>query len=130
MATCPIGHEYLPGNGCPECHKKKRREWQANHVEEGKVAAAKYRRTHPDRHKARYINWCYGLSAEEYQSLLISQDNACAICKQVKKLQVDHCHVTGKVRGLLCGPCNRAIGLLGDTYDSVSKAVGYLNGNT
>jgi hypothetical protein len=58
------------------------------------------------------------------------QRGCCAICE--KRLgrrgtyHIDHCHATGRVRGILCSGCNRAIGMLGDTSASVMRAVQYL----
>jgi len=54
------------------------------------------------------------------------QKDCCAICGRLKRLQVDHNHLTGKVRGLLCGSCNRGIGLLGDSLDVLRAGVAYL----
>lgn len=56
----------------------------------------------------------YGLTPEAYDRLLWSQGGACAICRktQDKPLDVDHNHLTGVVRGLLCNPCNQGIGYL------------------
>lgn len=71
----------------------------------------------------------YGLSMDQYQQLLDKQGGCCAICKKVqtiKRLCVDHDHFSGKVRGLLCIPCNNAIGLLGDTASGCKAAVDYL----
>jgi len=45
-----------------------------------------------------------------------------------RSLNVDHDHVTGQIRGLLCGPCNKGLGLLGDNLDSLWKAIHYLEG--
>lgn len=79
-----------------------------------------------------YIKWKYGLSKEEYEAMLSSQTNLCAICKQTgrhirfDKLCVDHDHSTGKVRGLLCGKCNSAIGLLADNPELLRAAADYL----
>lgn len=68
----------------------------------------------------------YGLSQEEYQQLLLDQNFACAICESPDDLVVDHCHKTGRVRGLLCGHCNKAIGLLMDDPIRCKKASDYL----
>ena len=55
----------------------------------------------------------YGLTTEQYEQLLVDQDSRCAICGEASlKLQVDHCHTNGKVRGLLCPKCNTALGYL------------------
>lgn len=55
------------------------------------------------------------------------RDSRCDRCnKQQDTLHVDHCHSTGKIRGLLCSNCNRGIGLLGDTLDDLRSAVRYL----
>lgn len=72
----------------------------------------------------------YGISLEEYNTLLQAQNNVCAICGSScptkKRLAVDHCHSTGKVRGLLCMPCNRALGLFKDNSEIVENALSYL----
>lgn len=73
----------------------------------------------------------YGITSLEYDELLSQQDNSCAICQNSaidngKRLAVDHCHVTGKVRGLLCHKCNNAIGLLYDSSKVLFRAFEYL----
>lgn len=69
----------------------------------------------------------YGLTLDDFEQMRQSQGGGCAICRSTEeKLVVDHCHSTGKVRGLLCGSCNTGIGHLGDTAESVSRAVSYL----
>lgn len=74
----------------------------------------------------------YGLSLEQYDAMLEAQGQACAICKsktpgqRTKHFHVDHCHSTGKVRGLLCHKCNRGIGLFRDNPDLLNRASAYL----
>lgn len=73
----------------------------------------------------------YGLTKEEYDKLLEEQKNCCAICDRhvlecSQPLYVDHCHDTGKIRGLLCAGCNGGIGLMNDDVEVVRKAVKYL----
>lgn len=74
----------------------------------------------------------YGLSLENYLELLARQNGNCKICSkshldcQYKKLDIDHCHKTQKIRGLLCGDCNRAIGLLKDNLVLVTNLAEYL----
>jgi hypothetical protein len=75
----------------------------------------------------------YGLSIEQFGALRIKQENKCAICHDVflKTPNVDHIEINGivKVRGLLCGHCNRAIGLLKDSVDVCLSAANYLKVN-
>lgn len=72
----------------------------------------------------------YGLTVEQLGALEVSQDNRCAICRDLPlegfSLCVDHCHITGHVRGLLCIRCNRAIGLLRDDPRLLASAIVYL----
>jgi len=72
----------------------------------------------------------YGISAEEYDSLLEKQGGACAICREPcasgQRLSVDHDHKTGQVRGLLCRRCNAGIGQLRDSVSLVLRAASYL----
>jgi hypothetical protein len=70
----------------------------------------------------------YGLSDEEYDTLLARQGGACAICRRRLRgrLCVDHCHSTGLVRGLLCRKCNLGLGCLVDDAASLISAFAYL----
>ena len=83
---------------------------------------------------AYHLKSRYGLSVDDYSEMLNKQNGGCAICGTTKpggrydKLHVDHCHETGKVRGLLCHNCNRALGLLGDNISTLTNAINYLNG--
>jgi len=73
----------------------------------------------------------YGITLDDYNKIFANQDGRCAICniheqESGKILCVDHCHDTGKVRGLLCGKCNAGIGLLGDNPENLINAANYL----
>jgi hypothetical protein len=85
--------------------------------------------------KIYFLKRRYNLTIEELQTLYEKQNHKCAICHQTeldlgRKLNVDHCHKTGKVRGLLCGSCNRALGLLQDRAEICLSAANYLNNLT
>jgi hypothetical protein len=75
----------------------------------------------------------YHISLQEYTELLIRQNGCCAICGTsdpkgpTSQFVVDHCHHTGKIRGLLCNHCNTGLGKLGDTIESLNKAIRYLS---
>ena len=73
----------------------------------------------------------YGITKADFDLLLVQQGGVCAICGGDRsgpgqRFHVDHCHDSGKVRGLLCGNCNTAIGLLGDDPERADKAAAYL----
>jgi hypothetical protein len=85
--------------------------------------------------KARYIRDAnlkalYGISLPQYEKLLRLQDGVCAICARPPRgkrpLDVDHDHESGRVRGLLCGNCNRAIGLLDEKPELFDRAKEYV----
>lgn len=68
----------------------------------------------------------YGIDRTMYEQMVKDQGNACAICKEIKPLCVDHSHTSGKCRGLLCHKCNKAIGLLNDNPYIMQSAREYL----
>jgi hypothetical protein len=74
----------------------------------------------------------YGINEETYEKMLVEQGRVCRIClsppSASKRLCVDHCHLTGKIRGLLCDRCNVSIGLFGDSKWLIERAAAYLVG--
>lgn len=87
----------------------------------GKVG---YRRMRRKYELAHY----YGITEDEFQIMVDKQNNVCAICKQNPEqyLAIDHCHDTGKIRGLLCRKCNSAIGLFNEDVDRLTSALEYI----
>jgi hypothetical protein len=80
--------------------------------------------------KTRQLRRDYGIELADYLLMHEQQDGKCAICggppENGKSLAVDHCHVTGRVRGLLCLKCNSGIGMFKDSLETVLAAVDYL----
>jgi hypothetical protein len=76
---------------------------------------------------------CYRLSVPDYEKILSYQGGVCAGCSKPPRgtrLAVDHCHRTGRIRGLLCWLCNRAIGLLRDNAKAAANLGKYLTAPT
>jgi hypothetical protein len=110
---------------CKDCNAKQYKKWK-------------------NKNRQKYLNSTtnsglktrYGIGLEEYERLLLKQNNCCKICKTttpgrkgVKRFAIDHCHNTGKIRGLLCSKCNTAIGLLNEDPLLFDAAKNYLKNN-
>ena len=113
---CPH-HRYL----CLKCYSVKGNEWQRANVERS------------DRSKRKsHLLIKFGLTLEEFQQWLESQGGVCAICKRVIddvrgfSPHVDHDHLTGKLRGILCFKCNVGLGAFSDNIESLESAIAYL----
>ncbi len=87
-----------------------------------------------NKRKLKWRRWSYkhqyGITIEQYNEMLRLQQNQCAIChkeasKERQHLSVDHCHLTGKIRGLLCDRCNVSLGTL-ENVEFVKRANLYL----
>jgi hypothetical protein len=100
-----------------------------------------YRKKNPEKMKAIDLKKRFGISLEHYYEMLEKQNHICAICKRPENavdhrtglpraLAVDHCHATGKVRGLLCTQCNRGLGKFNDNKEYLLSAVKYLEDST
>jgi hypothetical protein len=90
-----------------------------------------HKRKKPTReNKRKYLLSSYGLTVEDFKGILREQNNCCAICLSPEwgrpSPSVDHCHATGKVRGLLCNVCNRALGMFKDNIGVLENAIEYL----
>ncbi len=91
----------------------------------------------PELIRARHLKYKFGLTPQDYEKLFKEQDGVCAICAQaesskrktedeIKNLAVDHNHLTGAVRGLLCQGCNIALGYMDDDVERLRNAINYL----
>lgn len=122
---------------CRECGKKYWSEYRRLNQNKLNSNARAKRAENPVKSRASvrksHFKTKYGLSLEQLDLIRQQQGNSCAVCKGVfihssGKLgpQVDHCHSKGNVRGLLCTPCNRALGLLQDSSLRCFLAASYL----
>lgn len=112
-----------------ELNRERSREYSRSHPEENRKRVKEWSSRNPDRHLKRR----YGINLKDYDKILTEQKGGCAICGQPcpsgRKLAVDHDHITGKIRGLLCIKCNRALGELNDDPVLFNKALQYLERN-
>lgn len=128
---------------CKECERLMHQKWAENNREKVREHSLAYQRRHKEKCKAKQKKWLkqhpeknyayriknrYGMSIEDYYSLVTQQEGKCAICGKTAdpKLVVDHCHATNKVRGLLCDLCNRGIGHFSDSIELLKAAIQYL----
>jgi hypothetical protein len=86
-----------------------------------------YRDQSAERKKEMWLKRAYGIDLVTYEAMVKEQEGLCAICqKEPLVLHVDHDHESNRVRGLLCGSCNRAIGLLQESPETLQHAIEYL----
>ena len=116
-------------SSCRDCATKRSQAWRAANRERDRDNRRAYERRRPEVGWASAIKSRYGITARDFNSMQTAQGGACAICRQPPKrgrLHIDHCHETGKVRGLLCGPCNRMLGLAADRPAILDAGAAYL----
>jgi hypothetical protein len=141
---------------CKPCHSADAMGWAAANREKRRVYLADWHARNPEKAKAyrppwskisaaskarksaynkkRHLERKYGITQSDWDAMYVAQGGVCAICKvpgrvgKHGKLAVDHCHATGRVRGLLCTPCNISIGILGETPEQWEVVWRYLRG--
>jgi len=113
----------------PEKAREQSRKWHRENLEKSKLYARSRQKKEPERRR-RYR---YGVTEVEIVILRIAQLGCCAVCdlemtrgNGKSAEHVDHDHVTGKVRALLCNGCNRALGFFKDDPDILERAAQYL----
>ena len=111
-------------NSCKRCYNAQGKRWKLANP----VRSARYSRT-------SRLNATYGITADQFDTMLAAQEWRCAICRDIEPgggrtgaLSVDHDHVTGKVRGILCHQCNMALGKFKDNPELLRRAADYLVG--
>lgn len=125
---------------CKACALEMARDNYRKNPERASASAKRWAEKNPSRRKEIAYNSKlksnYGIELAGYQRMLEQQDGKCAICggeggagrSEVFKLFVDHCHTTGKIRGLLCMKCNSGLGYFEDDIMKMKSAIQYLQG--
>lgn len=99
-----------------------------------------YNKKNPQKRKHGDLKKKFGMSYADYEQMFTQQQGVCKVCYQAETqchpitqtpymLSVDHCHTTGKIRGLLCNRCNRVLGMVNDNKDILSGLIKYLDGS-
>ena len=123
----------------PEQQERQRqyqREYYRNNKEKSVEYSRKYRADPENRVREweRMIEKKFGMDRHDYQNMLDEQNGTCAICDGTEthsqrtegRLSIDHCHTTGKVRGILCNQCNSLLGWARDDINTLQRAIEYL----
>ena len=135
-----------------EKNKEQRAAYNKEYYEKNKEQIIAWRKEYYEKNKERIITYAkeyreenkeeiaikkeeqrlkskYGITSKEKNVLLQKQNNKCKIClvefSNVTP-NIDHCHITNEVRGILCGPCNRGLGIFKDDIELLTKAINYL----
>jgi hypothetical protein len=121
-STCkeekPLTEFYNRKSNCKICSNKATTQWKKDNKEKDRITRQK------SKLKAKY-----GITLEQYETMVEEQKGVCYICKSenpTRKLNVDHCHKTGKIRRLLCDKCNMTLGLINDSQELLKQFIFYL----
>jgi hypothetical protein len=143
MTTCSVCHRSLPDSEfstwgiqrreCRACTSSRNREYgQANKARRNE-RLREWRRKNPEAARAKDIRARlkrkYGLTPDDVEVMREAQDGRCLICGVEGTLFVDHCHTTGRVRGLLCPSCNTFLGRVEANRGILSRMADYADGH-
>ena len=114
--------------------------WKQNNPTKVKAAKTIWDRKNVHHSKNYHLLKTYGMTLKEYEEMVQLSGNTCYVCGEgetrhhhlsgrIVDLAVDHCHKTGKIRGLLCTKCNQAVGLLRDNPKIARSLADYLSSN-
>src|SRR3954466_4285698 len=126
------GREKKTRSECKECGNARHKEYfEAKRDEINAKRKAKYHAGDKRQAIASNLKRYYKISLDDYERMFASQDGFCKICgihqnEMPRRFDVDHCHVTGKIRGLLCIKCNRGLGLFQDSVKNLESAIRHL----
>ena len=118
---------------CKVCKSEMYKDWEKRNPEKRKQLHQDFYAKKKERMRWYWIESKYGMTKEKYNELLQQQNNGCKICgateakhRSSNNLLVDHCHVTGNYRGLLCNRCNTSLGFVNDDIELLENMVKYL----
>lgn len=117
---------------CKPCKKQATYKWRLINKEKYNGSARQWRKNNPKNVRKFYLKRRFGITLETYETMLAEQNGGCKICGRQntknKRLAVDHCHNSKKIRGILCDNCNKGLGSFQDSAALLEKAKQYLEG--
>lgn len=117
---------------CKQCLAVYVKQYAINHKQARKDRDKVHTERNTLRNRNTFLYKKYGITNKDYEEMFLSQNGLCKLCNReytTKNYHVDHCHTTGRVRGLLCGPCNTALGLVRENEEVLKNMIKYLLDN-
>lgn len=116
---------------CKACNQSHAKEWGLANPLKRSIYTKRYNDNHPEKRRDTRLKSKYGISQKQYNEMFMQQNGKCIGCERhqsefSRPLCVDHDHVNGEIRGLLCHPCNHSLGLLRDSLQTLDNLKGYL----
>lgn len=109
------------------------KKWYVSNKEKCAENSRKWHEKNIGKKRDKHLKKTYGINLVEYTKMVCDQNGLCLICNnpptgsgRYEELFVDHDHVTGKVRGLLCNGCNTALGMVKESTDTLSNMIDYI----
>lgn len=116
---------------CRPCLAKKAKDYRLKNRDNLNSQRRRYYHSVPDKWRDTFLKRKYGLSLADWERMFNAQGRKCAICEDIETpgrgWQTDHCHTTGRVRGILCHHCNSLIGHAKESKRIMLKAVEYIS---
>lgn len=111
-------------------HREERKEYNR---ERGRKYYHNHKKERTKANRNNVLKRTFGITLSDYYKMVSHRGNTCDICHNPPSgrggLHVDHCHKTGRIRGLLCSKCNQGLGLFSDNLSLLNKAIWYLQGD-
>lgn len=121
---------------CKACQSKWQKEFYSDPINKQKRIDRQSTKEAKIRAREYDLKSKYGITSADYEEMLKSQDSKCKTCgtnvpggRSTKYFHVDHCHDSGKIRGLLCSSCNKALGLLKESISTLENLIKYIEDN-
>lgn len=118
---------------CKDCKSKSTKAYALANKKQVESKQKEWRNNNPRNVKSINLKRRYGITIDQYESMLEKQNSCCAICKSISPNRldidyflVDHDHKTGKIRGLLCDPCNKGLANFKDSQINLTRAIEYI----
>ena len=137
MICASCGEIKDKGKRCKPCYNSYMRKYNKKNSTKNRERNRLYKLKNKSIYENSKLKHSYGITLEQRQVMEEQQEGLCAICnssetrihnksKRKQKLSIDHCHTTGKIRGLLCSRCNLVLGQVEDSPSLLSKMILYL----